>query len=133
MNVTRVGPGTPSSASTRTVSALLVGSMILASTNALNACLGPTLDHVQQPCRALSPERIGVRSMITVTNLSPRRASLHTCSSTPIACERRRTGRDRRSGPTAVEPATHGVARGGRDRVDARERGECGLRGGALM
>jgi len=37
MNVTRVGPGTPSSASTRTVSALLVGSMIRASTSALNA------------------------------------------------------------------------------------------------
>ena len=30
------------------------------------------------------PSRIGVRSMITVTYLSPRRVCRHTCSSTPI-------------------------------------------------
>src|SRR5699024_6717262 len=45
--------------------------------------LGTALDHVQQPSGpGLVPG--GVRSMITVTYLSPRRVWRHTCSSTPI-------------------------------------------------
>ena len=53
----------------------------------LEHLLRAALDHVQQPCR---PRLLthGVRSMITVTYLSPRRVCRQTCSSTPIVVTR---------------------------------------------
>lgn len=50
----------------------------------LEDLLGAAGDHVQQPRRA-GAIRMPVRSMITVTYLSPLRVWRHTCSSTPIA------------------------------------------------
>ena len=52
------------------------------ASHGLERLLGAALDHVEQPSGPV-PSRIGVRSMITVTYLSPRRVCRQTCSSTP--------------------------------------------------
>lgn len=60
------------------------------------------------------PSRIGVRSMITVTYLSPRRVWRHTCSSTPMALT---PSKRRRSGLACLRPGRR------RWRCSARRRG----------
>ena len=101
-----LNPVNPSIATTSTASRHACGWL---ASQVLNTCLERPSTMSNNRAGPV-PSRIGVRSMITVTNLSPRRVWRHTCSSTPIARNAVEAGRVVDQHPSAL--GEHGVVGG---------------------